>query len=365
MDAITDKNRVRYLTRFLDFLATWEERPACLTPMAYEWCSAISEVAEGLGQGSMGIGEERCLLPLFDLDMELTLVGPGGDLVHPDNNSHARGLPRVQALEECTDLLRKTLKVGFRLAGPGPDQPSPDLNHTSHHDRMFEAVFSCDDDELIADAVGAWIVGSSRPTGSCARYFTKRIARATPLLPRLRQAGIRALEHNWRSELTMSIPDTVCLLNRLNVDVDDVEDKYQWSRLLEELICSPTGFESLPSHYWCLLGKLTWERLPVERLGPRDVEVMKLLEVVENWEKLEVCMATVWSTILSFPSMPESMGDVERVTLKLISQRPQALQRFENLCKRKIRGSEASTALELILDRVQAGQSPLESPPPP
>jgi len=59
MDAFANRTHIQYLVFLVDFLARWEERPACLTPMAYEWCSVFSEATEGLGQDSMQISKPR------------------------------------------------------------------------------------------------------------------------------------------------------------------------------------------------------------------------------------------------------------------------------------------------------------------
>ena len=59
MKVISDGNLVQHLYFLLEFLAAWEKRPLCLTQMAYEWCSAISEVAGKLGQGEIPIIEPR------------------------------------------------------------------------------------------------------------------------------------------------------------------------------------------------------------------------------------------------------------------------------------------------------------------
>jgi len=361
MDAFANRNHVDYLIYLVDFLARWQERPACLTPMAYKWCSIFSEVTEGLGQGGIWIRFLRQEDYLFHIDMEFTHVEPGPDLVHPDDSSHARGRPLGLNHIQCADLLLRTLEVGFRLADISDRQPHLDLNHTSHHDQIFEAVFSCDDDEAIADAVGAWIVGNSRPASSCVRYFAMRMARATPLSPRLRHAGIHALESNWS---TISIPDALYLLNCLHVDVDDVVGyDRSWSWLLVRVIRSPTGFESLSSHYWRLLGKLMSRTIGFADPVPRDVEVMKSLEEVEDWEKLEAWMLIVWGSLV-LGSVPESMEDIGRVTLKLTSQWPSALQKLENICN-IFRDSDEMAALQPILNWARTEQPLLEPPPPP
>jgi len=95
--------------------------------------------------------------------------------------------------------------------------------------------------------------------------------------------GIRAIWHICRSELTVPGLETVCLLlHRLDVDVDDVEDNYEWVNLLTEVIRSPMGFESLSSHYWCLLGKLMLITHCTGSPALRDTEVMRLLEEAES-----------------------------------------------------------------------------------
>jgi len=357
MDAFSNRYHVQYLIYLVELLARWEERPACLTPMAYEWCSVFSEATEGFGQGGVRVSKR---FGWFQLDMEFTHVDPGRDLVHPDDNSHACGRPLGLNHKQCADLLLSTLEVGFRLADISGNRPPLDLNHTSHHDRIFDAVFSSGDDEAIADAVGAWIVGESSPATSCARYFAVRVARATPLSPRLRRAGIRALESNWRA---ISIPDALYLLNCLHADVDDVvENESVWFRLAVRVIRSPTGFESLSSHYWRLLGKSTPESIPYDHVEPRDVEVMKSLEEVEDWEKLEVWVPIVWG-FLVWEFIPDLVEDIGRVTLKMASQRPSALQKLENLCKR-IQESDARAALQPMLNRARTEQPLLELPPP-
>lgn len=261
-------------------------------------------------------------------------VEPGCDLVRLDGTSHSH--ERLQDLtpRKYANLLFTTLEVGFRLARPG-HWPAVHLNHTSHHDQMFETAFSSDDDEVIADAVCVWIADSDRtPAGSLARYFVKRVERTAPFSPKLRQMGIHAIRRTWPSELAVSGLETVRLLNGFDVDVDDVEEKYNWVNLLVGVIRSPMGFENLSSHYWRLLDKLASTTLVVGNFSSRDMEVMKLLEEAEDWEKLEAWMVVVW-TFLPFLDSPafESVEGIERMTFKLVFRRPPALQRFEAYVK--------------------------------
>jgi len=51
---------------------------------------------------------------------------------------------------------------------------------------MFEAILSSSDDEVVADAVCAWITDRDfTPPGSFVRYFTKRLDNEIPFSQRL------------------------------------------------------------------------------------------------------------------------------------------------------------------------------------
>jgi len=197
---------------------------------------------------------------------------------------------------------------------------------------MFEAAFSSNFDDVVADAVCAWIADPDiAPPGSFARYFTKRVKNKTTFSRRLQRAITRVIGDIWRRELEVSGLETVRLLNRLEVNMDDVVDKDEWRNLLFSAIRSTTGQESLSSHQWHSLDKLlSGSRLYVKP-APRDVEVMKLLEEAEDWERLEVWMMVMWGILGG--SMSDPMQDVQQTSLKLLSHRPSAIPRFENLAE--------------------------------
>ena len=263
MDAIASGDCVQYLGHLLKFLAAWGGRPACLTPMVYQWCSAFSEMAAGTGKNVSCIGQSHSSSSLvtsrgifLGFDQRFTEVGPGCDRIHC-----VHGLRRNLNFYECVDLLIKALKIGFHLARPGRDQSAIYLNHTSHHNWMFEVAFSSSDDEIIADAICAWIADSDHtPASSFVHYFAKRVENTRPFPPRLREVGTRAICRIRSGELIMSALETVRLLNRLEVCVDDAYDTdgpTYWAHRLVWAIRSPPGFERLSSHNWRLLGKLT------------------------------------------------------------------------------------------------------------
>ena len=122
--------------------------------------------------------------------------------------------------------------------------------------------------------------------------------------------------------------EVVRLLNRLDVSAGDIDGRIEWQNLLVEVIRSPMG-ENLTSHCWRLLGELvsTESSYLIGTLGIHDVEVIRLLEEAEDWEKLEVWMAVVWK-FARHEMTPEWLEIIGDVTLKLLLLRPSAIQRF-------------------------------------
>jgi hypothetical protein len=393
MDIIADGICLQHLDFLLEFLAAWGKRPACLTLMAYQWCSAISEAAGKLGLNELPADQPstqqlqsfsrrlrfrirfRLRLPPQDMahpdsfseiaEGEFSVVGPGCDSVRMDNASNQTHLcPQDLIPFHYARLLPVILEIGFRLAGPGHDGSAPHLNHTSHHLRVYEAAFSSDADDIIADAVSVWIVGGDcPPPGLLVRYFAKRVERRTPFSPRLRRVAICAIEPIWRSELEVSGLEVVHLLARLNVDVDDMVEKHIWVRLLIGVICLPVGLVNLSHHYWYLLDKLALGEDFSWAPGLRSVEVMRSLGEAKDWEKLEVWMMVIWQS-LSHSTPAPRMEDVERVTLKLLLQRPSTLLRFETLYERGSLVASHKTKLQQMCDRARAERLSFGSPPP-
>ena len=388
LNCIADRSCLHHLNYLLEFLAAWEKRPAYLTPKAYRWCSAISEAAGRLDPNETTIGpsyEQAYILkqvlrlrPQDPVDSwyaegGFSEVGPSYDPVRLGATSHhSRGPPQHLTPSMYAHLLLITFEIGFCCDKPGCDQSGLLLEHTLHHKWVFETILSSDDDEVIADALCIWTVGNiNTPPGSCARYLAERVERATPFSPRLQQASIRAIERIWRNELKVSGLDTVHWLNCLNIDVDDMVDKQTWAELLVEAIRSPTGPESLSSHYWHMVDKLVVASRLRLGLASHDTEVMRLLEEAEDWEKLGAWMVIVWS-FLSGSKIPisESMEGIEQVTLRSLLRRPSALPTFEDLCEAGplscpcLSCQECKDKLQRICNQVRAEQLPSESSPP-
>lgn len=381
MDVIARGIHPRHLTYLVEFLVAWEKRPACLAHLVYQWCSAVFEAIEELKNTPETIEQAaRIGSPLRPasllrdrsdsyLDVEFSEVGPGCDLFRPDDTfHHARGI----ALDHYKTLLSITLELGFRRVTPLRDWSDHYLDHTPHHDRMLEFAFSEYDDEVIADAVTVWTVdGDHALLGSFPNYLSKRMEWDQPFSPRLRRVSICAIERSWRSVLGMSESETVDLLNRLDADMDDMVEIREWIYLLKGVIRSSTGWWELSAHYWCLLDKLASAGYYPGGFESRDVEVMRLLKEVKDWEKLEVWVAIMWRS-LDVPRSKddpnpreddELMEEICQTTLRLLLRRPSTLPKFESLCKECSTLSYESAARE-IFEQARKEQSPLEPPPP-
>jgi len=368
-EVIASGNCVQHLEYLFRFLATWEQRPSYLAPMAYQWCSAFSEMITGPGQDGTYTRQAHPSWPLLSqwiggalrgFEIGFAKVGPGCD---PAHRTRRRQIERDPDSHSHTDLLFTALEVGFRIARLGHDWSAIRLDHSPHHTRVFEVAFSSDHDEVIADAAYAWVAGSGRaPAGSLARYFAKRVERTTPFSPRLRRVGIRAIGLVQPSEPDVSAPEIVRLLNRLEADVDDVVKKEGWVNLLVGTIRLPMGFESLSSCDWRLLGKLTSTTGLLGYHLPRDMEVMRSLEEVEDWEKLEVWMVVMWM-LRPVPAV-ETVQGIGKATIKLFSRQPSVLQRFENLWERDAIPTQYKVELRGIWNQARAEQLPSESPLP-
>ena len=431
-NVIADEHYHQHLYYLLEFLVAWEKRPTYLTSMAYHWCYAISEAAERHWRRETPIIQPRRLGELLEYELrshqfpqdgffssmfqlrlwgirgflcdlpsepglglrfrirswqqdlgrglasplvterEFSQVGTGCNLLRLGDTSLRTRRPGQ--LEDPTPLdsahlLSILLEIGFRLAEPGHGQPALHLKHAFRHDKIFEIAFSSYDDEVIADAVCAWIAdGHGTPPGSLMHQLTKRVERDTPFSPRLRRVSIRAIECIWSREVRAAGSEVVQLLNRLDVVADDVLEKCEWERLLVDVICSQTA-DSLSTHYWRLLDSLavpgtldTESSIPslcsvsnstdvfddvgsiaghadsvsdqhvnpqLYYLPSRSLEVARSLEEAEDWEKLETWIMVAWRFPLSF----ELRKGIGRMTRELLFRRPSALPRFEDQYK--------------------------------
>ena len=372
MEVVGDRSYICHLLFLLEFFSAWRERPECLAQMAFQWSSAISGVVGNILPNEKTIilpallaccMEDNRRLPPLDLDVWGFLPGPAAEdffRVGSDrdiiSSQPIRSWTRRPASQLYTYLLPIVLEVGFRLAGTEPKWGSIPLDRTPHLEWVLEIAFSSDDDEVIADAVCMFVMnGTPTLLDSFARYFAKRMERDTPFLPRLQRLAMHAIRCIWKSGPNESGLETIHLLNRF-----DVVGGNDWDVMLEGVIHSRAGLEGLSLRYW---------RLKLEtacngwRLEERDIGVMRSLREAGSWEKLEIWMLVVWTCLpRSDEAIHKSMEEIQEVTLKLLSRRPSALQRFEDSCKSGASDDSNDRMLRErlrdICDQVRAGTTP-------
>jgi hypothetical protein len=219
-----DSSRTRPLVYLLEDLLAWGNRPTYLIPMAYQWCSAISE----------------------------KIREHGGDELTSE------GLLRLQYPNHYVHLLSNSLAIAFRHIGSNPFLPSIRLTHTHHHEWMLDAIFTTGNDDLIADAVYVWIVDREvTPRGSCTRRLLRLTERGQPFSPRLRSTIVFAVKQLQYWDLEAAPLEFVRLLNNLEVGVEDTGGAdWRLVGLVTGVLQSPVGQGYLSSHYWLLLGSL-------------------------------------------------------------------------------------------------------------
>ena len=273
----------KLLPYVLHDLIGWRDRPNCLTEMVYEWCSAVCENYPDLADGQ--------------------------------------------------DLLLLLLQIGFRHINPQCDWIEARLVRTSHHQQIATIVFAGGDSEAVGDLLQAWMPGDEShqlytSLGMCAEPLIG-LRRLRPFSSRLRQLAIRAVGLIGYQEFEqVGVEEFVELLSDLDVSVEDTIDRARWTRLLLDTVQSSEGIRRLPYSYWELLAELA-------SLGPWELEdsaydprLMTYLDDAGEWEKLGCWVGVVWMAWPPGDDVPTE-GDLERATLSLSRQRPDAIQKLE------------------------------------
>ena len=325
------------LISVLTGLEAWKNRPECLIPMAYRWCSAISKK----------IRERRGDEPSSE------------DLSFSDDNDHY-GI-----------ILSFSLAVAFRHIDSKYVFLPGHLSHTPHDEWMLDIIFTRGDDDAIADAVYVRIVDPyATPSGSCTHRLLKRAERGRPFSPRLWRTILDFIQEQGISELKEAELEFVCLLNNLEVSVGEAEDAgSKWINLLICVLLTPMGQGHLSSHYWLLLGDLILASPKTLSAKVGQTELMKSLEEAQDWEKLETWMLVVWCSNFGFGFGPIPVQDIEQATLMLFRQWPSAIPKLENLLEDRTDWTISppiftthKDVLRRICNQARAEQSPLGSP---
>ena len=285
----------RLIGEVLQYLIKLENRPQCLTEMAYGWCSAICENRQR-GWGS---------------------------------------------------LVFWSLEIGFRHFYPQHRQGwqiGVELTHTEHYREFVEVVFKCKESEAIADLLQAWTirtVDDNQADALLGIYAGHLVGlhSLAPLSPRLRQLVVRSVELiGYEGFEEVGVGRFVNLLNHLLVNFKDVDYGFNWMEILLDTIKSPEGARGLSIQSWESLVELAttapfWFLRSRGRIPTYSPQVMGSLLEAREWDKLECCIGVVW---MAWPPETDAMmEDVEHATVSLLRQRPGAIQKLAQWMERQ------------------------------
>lgn len=300
-------------------LTKWDNRPDCLRVMAYEWCSEICRNS-------------------------------------PD-------------LDDGRHLLFPALEIGFRGLDSRHQWTNVRPVHTEYHQRMADIVFKSESEEVIADLLQArttqnYPKKSRGLLDTWARHLIhlEHVASASQRLWRL---VVHSIEHlGFHSFDRVGVEGFAALLDRLEIDVNNVDSRNRWLQLLLEVVQSPKGRQSLSHSYWELITELAVAGAWL-LCGPIDYElqVMVSLEADQEWDRLECWMGFVW--LLRRPKIGAVPEGLERVMLSLLRQRPGVAQRLEQWLQRSAI-DDAPKCLEFlrwICEQAGLGLTPQQDTP--
>lgn len=207
-------------------------------------------------------------------------------------------------LDECKTLLVSALKLGFRRDDVYLDSLRYPLNHTIHHTRMIDVVFSTGNVDTIADALYVWTLGDTpqlrfHSLSTCAEHLVDLAD--WEFSSRLRRMTIRAIECIGYQEFErVVVVKLVRLLNKLKIEVHEMEWRSRWTLFLLNVLRSQQGQQNLSSNYWQdVVSMAVQHGLFGLCLGPSDFEIMRSFVETGDWEKLEVWIGLMW--VLELP----------------------------------------------------------------
>ena len=284
----------RFISHMLRDLIELETRPACLTKIAYEWCSVIRE------------------------------------------NHHS--------LEDWESLLLVCLEIGFRHLDFQRRYIEAKITHTEHHRGLIDVVFKSQESEVIADLLHAWTMesGSYKPAYALLGFCAGRLVglhNLVPFSPRLRRLVIRSVELiGCNGFERVGVERFIESLNHLHVTVEDIDSGVDWAKFLLYTIQS-FGLTHHVSHWcWELLAELAvLESQRLELDLARTLHIMTSLKEAKEWSKLECWMGIVWM-LLPREANAMAEGDLGHSMLLLFHQRPEAVQKLEQWMERWGRG---------------------------
>ena len=261
-----------------------ETRPEFLTGIAYEWCSMICE--------------------------------------------------NRRNFEDPDSLLLICLELGFRHHDPWHFYLPAKLTRTEHHRGLVDVVFESKNGEVISDLLHAWT--AEGPDHAPAHILLGTTAgnliglhNLVPFSPKLRRLVIRSVELiGYKGFEGVGVERFIKLLNHLHVAVEDMDEKFEWAKLLLDTLQSSEGARHLSHRYWELLTELAVSQSRWLRdVSTYDPQIMESLTEVQEWSKLECWVGTVWIMWPSGVGGPAE-EDLGRSMLSLFCRRRGASRRL-------------------------------------
>jgi hypothetical protein len=269
-------------------LAKLENRPKHLTKITYEWCSAICENRERLG--------------------------------------------------DWESLLLVCLEIGFRHLSPQHRFTEVTLVHTEHHRWLIDVAFKSQESEVIADLLHAWTTGGrshapARESLSLCVGHLVGLHDLVPFSPRLWRLVIRSIEViGYKGFEGVGVERLIGLLNHLHVTDEDVDNRMNWAELLLDTIQFSEGTQRLSHWYWEFLVELTSSGslfLNLDLNLTRGMQTITSLTKAKEWGKLECWMGIIWMLWPQAWACGMTEEDLDRSTLLLFHQRPGAIQKLK------------------------------------
>jgi len=245
-----------------------------------------------------------------------------------------------QCFEDWESLLFDSLEIGFRHLDPRHHHIQAELTYTEHYQVLVDTAFKSKKSEVIADLLHAWTaIAGGRSVGReffdiCVRHLVG-LHDLVPFSSRLRRLVIRSVGViGFKVFEGVGVERFVELLNHLHVTVEDMDEKYEWAKLLLDTLQSSGGAQHLSLWYWELLVELAVSEPPWLRDDlAYSTGVTTFLTEAQEWSKLECWMGTVW---VMWPPGDGGMleEDISCTMLLLFRQRPGAVRKLEQWMER-------------------------------
>ena len=231
-------------------------------------------------------------------------------------------------------LLLICLKAGFRRLDPWQPPTNILLTHTEHHQGLVDVVFKNPKDKWIVDLLHTRTLGPHLPWTKNPldyRLIEHLTEFHTQFSSRLRRVAMRFVERvGYKGFEHVGVKSFVELLDRLGVEVENMDEKHIWMSLLFDVIRSPEGAQLLSDRYWELLVELVIsEQLPPEFGDTDALKIAALLTDAQEWGKLECWIGIVWMCSDSQDVFNVILEDLEDSVQLLFLHRPDAAQMLE------------------------------------